>query len=148
MNLRRNTKVKVSVRSRNWCFTWNNYDEKSIDTLTHDYSVYGVEKYIFQEEKGENGTRHLQGVLMFKNARSFYSMKKLFGGNGVHWEPCKNWIASIQYCSKEATRSGKVYSNFDMRDFLVKKERTPFQMLSIDEQHIVMYNEFMNHFQR
>ena len=100
---------RLRQRARSWCFTWNNYSKDNIDTLTHTFSVFGNNKYIFQEEIGKNGTRHLQGVVNFKNAISFFSLKKI--SSEIHWEKCKNLKASIKYCSKEETRSGKLYQS-------------------------------------
>ena len=107
-NLGRNTGSKSQknrVRVRNWVFTLNNYTEEEIKSLAQQNC------YLFQEETGENGTPHLQGMLCFPNPMSLSSMKRINGR--AHWEPCKNKIASIQYCSKESTRSGKIYCNFD-----------------------------------
>lgn len=100
-----NTKIKSgAVKNRNWCFTLNNYTAKDIkDLCTDDY------KYVFQEETGANGTKHLQGLIMYINARTFIHMKKL--NSRCHWEPCKNKTASIRYCSKEDTRTGNIFTN-------------------------------------
>jgi len=100
---------KNRVRVRNWVFTLNNYSAEEIERLAKE------ESYLFQEETGENGTPHLQGLLCFRNPMSLSSMKKI--NERAHWEPCKNKIASIQYCSKEKTRTGKIYSNFDYLKF-------------------------------
>lgn len=93
-------------RHRKWFFTWNNYELAHVDTLLDKFSE--AEKYIFQEEKGENGTPHLQGCVEFSNARSFTSMKKIH--DKIHWEPTKNGNAAIEYCCKEATRNGQIWS--------------------------------------
>ncbi len=95
-------------KGRNWCFTLNNYSESEILSLTQDEK--NEYEYIFQEEVGENGTPHLQGLICFKNARSFESVKKLVSPR-CHLEYCRNKNASIKYCSKEDTRKGKIYSN-------------------------------------
>lgn len=105
----RNT-IKDSVcrrfRSRCWCFTLNNYTEDDIKNLkSNDY------EFIFQEETGKTGTKHLQGLLCFKNAMSLSSLKKV--NERCHWEVCKNKHASINYCSKGETRTGKIFSNMD-----------------------------------
>lgn len=107
-SLGRNTDLKSQksrVRARNWVFTLNNYTPEDIKTLASQ------ECYLFQEETGENKTPHLQGLLCFRNPMSLSSLKRINGR--AHWEPCKNKIASIQYCSKEATRTGEIYCNFD-----------------------------------
>lgn len=109
--------------AKNWCFTLNNYSEKDIESLCSSSSI---KSYIFQEETGENGTPHLQGFVEFKNK---LRPKTLFSSR-IHWEKTKNVEASIAYCSKEETRTGKVYSNIltkreDKR--LVNFEMRPWQ---------------------
>lgn len=103
---RRNTDIERRCKSRNWCFTLNNYDSSDIETVTD--SKY---QYIFQEETGKEGTPHLQGMISNVNAVSFNSMKKLLPA--AHWEVCRNKIASIQYCQKGESRTGSIYCNVD-----------------------------------
>lgn len=113
-NLGRNTESKSQksrIRVRNWCFTLNNYTSEEVNSLAQQ------ECYLFQEETGENGTPHLQGILCFRNPMSLSSMKRINGR--AHWEACRNKIASIQYCSKESTRSGKIFCNFDYLKYVV-----------------------------
>lgn len=100
-----NTNIKgCELRSRNWCFTWNNYDHSSIDYIRRlDCG------HLFQEEVGESGTPHLQGVLGFVNARTFLAVKKLLPK--AHIEVCKNLVASCRYCCKKESRCGKIYCN-------------------------------------
>lgn len=95
-----------SLRLRAWSFTWNNYTLDSIDTLTQ--KLKNVE-YVFQEETGANGTRHLQGFVRFENARYKSSLIKQF--KGCYFEPARNEEALTRYCQKDNTRTGKVYKN-------------------------------------
>lgn len=92
-------------RSRNWTFTWNNYDEDSIKSLK---KLWMKEKYVFQEEN--EGTPHLQGLVKYKNARTLDQLKQI--DNTVHWEVCRNVPASINYCSDTVKRKGRMFSNF------------------------------------
>lgn len=92
-----------NTRSRAWCFTWNNFNQTNINYLVE---ILADHEYIFGEEIGEHtNTPHLQGVVRFKNARTFNSVRKLFENN--HIEPCKNWAASKNYCSKD----NKIHTN-------------------------------------
>lgn len=85
-----------SDRSRNFCFTINNYsivDVAFCDEIECKYIIYGY-------EIGESGTKHLQGYIMFKHARSFNAVRKLH--KTWHLEiakgsPMDNFI----YCSKD-----------------------------------------------
>lgn len=103
---------KGGNRYRNWVFTLNNYKKENIDQIMR-MLVQGGNKFTFQEEKGENGTEHLQGVIHFNKAMRFETLKKDFMiyGMSPHLERCINLKASIEYCSKEDTRNGMCYSN-------------------------------------
>lgn len=107
-----NGNTNIRRRARNWCFTLNNYTSKNIDTLTQLLC-----EYVFQEETGEKGTQHLQGVLMYKNAVSFNTIKDIIPN--AHIEICRNKKASIKYCQKEETRTGKVYKNLIEEDEII-----------------------------
>lgn len=91
-------------RSRNWFFTLNNYNENDIDCLKCLPNC----EYLFQEELGENGTKHLQGVMLFKNQKRFKTIKNLFPR--MHLEVMKKRTA-IDYCCKDDTRNGMIYTN-------------------------------------
>lgn len=102
--VRNTNKADSQLKGRAWCFTLNNYMESEVNKLQSDaYS------YLFQEEKGENGTPHLQGVIKFKEPVRFSAVKKL--NCRAHWELCKNYNASLNYCSKEETLDGERYTN-------------------------------------
>lgn len=96
------------ARSRCWVFTWNNPTD---DTSQHLISLMdvGCEKYVFQLERGENGTPHFQGCFYLKLQKSFSAVKKWIGDE-PHLESCRDWRASIKYCSKEETRIGRIFS--------------------------------------
>jgi hypothetical protein len=91
--------------SKHWCFTLNNYNKEDIIEISSNSSI---KRYVFQEETGENGTPHLQGYIEFiKKVRPISVIKY----TTIHWEKCRNIKASIAYCSKEDTRTGKIYTN-------------------------------------
>lgn len=105
-----------NTKNRAWCFTWNNYTLENIKYLC---DWLKNEQYLFGEEKaGTTGTPHLQGVIRFKNARSFEAIKKKL--DKCHIEPCKNWEASLNYCSKD----GKTFTN------IAKKQSRKDRLLS------------------
>lgn len=97
-----------ATRKRNWCFTLNNYTPEDRLYLSELKDA----EIVFQEETGESGTPHLQGVIFFKNARTLQGMKRIH--NGIHWESMKGTKAqAIAYCTKEETRTGGIFANFD-----------------------------------
>lgn len=60
--------------------------------------------FIIQEEKGAEGTAHLQGTLKLKRRKRLSELKKL--NTKIHWEATKCVTSSLAYCTKEATRNG------------------------------------------
>lgn len=87
------------VRSRNWAFTHNNYVEDSIDK----YKALPKIKYlVIGKEVGESGTPHLQGTIVFTDAKSFNAVRKIMLEAGQpHIGACKDLQASIKYCKKD-----------------------------------------------
>lgn len=83
-------------RSRNFCFTLNNYTDASINQLSElkcKYMCYG-------KEEGDSGTPHLQGVVIFNNLTTESSARKKL--KGCHVEICKGSIFQNQtYCKKD-----------------------------------------------
>lgn len=98
-----NTKTQ-SLPFNYWCFTWNNYEIDQIDQIDQIFK-HECDWYVFQEEIGENGTPHLQGTLKLKVRQRLSAIKKWC--KQIHWEPTKYVSASVAYCTKEASRSGK-----------------------------------------
>jgi hypothetical protein len=107
-----------NIRSRYWFFTLNNHTNEEIDTMTQR-----LERYVFQEEIGENGTPHLQGYAMFNNARSFSSMKKIC--ERAHWERVRNKEKAEEYCQKDDTATGRYWS----KGIFIKKSLKLWQPL-------------------
>jgi len=96
-----------TVASLYWFFTFNNYEGEDIEILGSKFLEY-CEWYIFQEEKGESGTPHLQGTIKLKiKGRP----KELFKYDKIHWEKTKAVKEAIEYCSKEQSRNGTCFTN-------------------------------------
>lgn len=91
----------------NWFFTFNNYENKDVETLERVFKEI-CKEYIFQEEIGENGTRHLQGSIKLKKPMRWSE----FGlPDKIHWQRTKNIENADAYCCKEETRAGKIFTN-------------------------------------
>lgn len=94
-------------RARNYCFTWNNpLPDDRLSLLMFDCRYI-----IFQLEVGENGTPHYQGTIIFKEAKSFASVKKLLPK--CHLEKTADLQASIEYCEKPEGRLDGPWSSGD-----------------------------------
>jgi len=119
-------------RARIWFFTLNNYTEEEVVSLSHNkWDDMKINLYVFQKEIGENGTKHLQGVVQFNNQISFSSLKEF--NKRIHWQKCKGIKNSIKYCSKENTRDGKdaIYTYGDVEKYLWKDKAK--NTLTMDE---------------
>ena len=100
-------------KKRNWFLTWNNYPSDGVETLK---TLGKQAKYfVFQEERGEEGTPHIQGVICFHNAKTRDQVREKVRG---WWAPCRNVEASKVYCSKIDTRIGPTH----VKGFVLKEQ--------------------------
>lgn len=97
---------------------------------------------VYQLERGESGTEHLQGYLEFKSKRTLAGAKRLFGANGVHLEVRKGTRAqAIEYSRKVETRIDGPWEFGDMdldtqgkrKDLIVFRDRVMDSDLTFDE---------------
>ena len=109
-NTKTSPKIQISP-SKQWCFTYNNYKVEDISSIVSIFKDNHC-KYVFQEETGESGTKHLQGSVMFNNKVRPMGILKMF--KGIHWEKTKDLKASIQYCCKEESRTGQIFANIPL----------------------------------
>lgn len=98
-------KKKQPLQVLHHCFTWNNYENRDIETLISFFEVH-ADKYAFQEETGASGTRHLQGVVSLHKAMRYteFGLPKC-----IHWETTRHLTRSYEYATKDETRTGEVY---------------------------------------
>lgn len=100
----------MPTKSKSYCFTWNNYSAEWKQVLKNACGRTGVKLWAYQQEKGANGTPHIQGTVQFANQRGF-SFQTVFP-TALHWEVCQNWDASVVYCTEDdGTRDGETVSN-------------------------------------
>lgn len=87
-----------AARTRNCCFTVNNYTEEEYNNilkLPFNYCVIG-------KEVGENGTPHLQGYFEAPNMRTYSGWKKQPGLERAHLETRKGTpTEAANYCKKD-----------------------------------------------
>lgn len=125
-------KRKQISPAKKWTFTYNNY-ESSERSVLYELFTDICEKFMFQEETGENGTPHLQGFCIFKDKLRPLSLKL---NKSIHWEKMKgNVDQNISYCSKSKTKSGQLYTNIKTKQPLrVISKLRPWQ------EQVVEYN--------
>lgn len=89
-------------RSKRFCFTWFNYDEKSIEKLQNvEQIVYGI---CGKEIAPKTGTPHLQGYIELNRRYTIKSLQKVLKSHciGVAIFVCKGSQKQNQdYCSKD-----------------------------------------------
>lgn len=84
-----------------WCFTWNNYPD-SLEEFNGRLEACS-KLFIYQRERGEQGTPHLQGYVEFKSRQRLTALVGKFPG--IHWTPSRgNRDRNVEYCSKNDTR--------------------------------------------
>lgn len=99
--------VKKQIPARiHHFFTWNNYNSSNIKLLIDKLNLFSY-KYCFQEETGESGTKHLQGIcsLHKKMRDTEFGLPK-----EIHWEKPRKVEEAYLYCCKEETRTGEIYT--------------------------------------
>lgn len=89
----------MSERSRDWCFTTNNYSDEDISIL--DDMSSQVLYMVYGKEVATTGTKHLQGYVYFTDAKSFSKIKKMLPV-GSHIEKAKGTPQQASdYCKKD-----------------------------------------------
>lgn len=94
-----------SVRSRNFVFTLNNpsFPGDYPSVFVGSKSDCPAKSCVWQLEKGDEGTVHIQGYCTFKDKKTFFALKKL--NSRVHWEMRKGSDKqAYEYCTKAESR--------------------------------------------
>lgn len=136
-------------RSKNWCFTLNNYTDDDVERINNlvetnprvSYVLYGL-------EVGDSGTPHLQGFITCTTPQRLLQVKNTIGGN-PHLETARNVNASILYCKKEgqwtefgARASGNQGKRNDLEDFKADVKGGMLNMKDIREAHAEVYAKY------
>ncbi len=96
---------KRPTASKYWVFTFNNYSKEEVATLDTCLREK-CEKFIYQPELSESGTRHLQGFVKFNEKNRPLEAVPI---KGIHWAKMKKKSTeddNYRYCSKEDTKNG------------------------------------------
>ncbi len=93
-------KAANPLKSRNWCFTLNNYTDVDLKKIDAWHELNKDNYIIYGREKSASGTKHLQGFVHFKNNNAASAVKRFMPR--AHIERCKGTPAeNIAYCTKE-----------------------------------------------
>lgn len=94
--------------AKHYAFTLNNFTQDEIDLLRklfdHGGEATGLRYLVFQQEKGEQETPHIQGYISFSKRISLHALKKMVG-NRAHVEVCRGSPSQNRdYCTKPESR--------------------------------------------
>jgi len=98
-----NTGTSTTSKTRKYCFTAYDGADAILDEAKFDYIIAGLETC------PSTGREHIQGFVIWKNARTIKGLIKAFPG--IHWEVCKGTTEqNITYCKKEGNfiEEGKI----------------------------------------
>lgn len=130
-------------RSKFWVFT-QNFKDRPVEQPEFDAAV--VKFAVWQQEKGDSGTDHLQGYVELHERARLTGVKKLLKYH-PHWEVRKgSQEQAIRYCEKDETRvagpwrfgtfekvtQGQRSDLIVLRD-AVRSKRSAYDMLQDDE---------------
>lgn len=137
-------------RVRDWCFTWNNYNEaeyallRAIGESRGDYFQY----LVFGREVGESGTPHLQGFVQFKRPITLSAVQRFLcpiarPGNHVHLgQRFAKPQEAADYCKKDGqfVEFGELQlgtgARSDLSGFVQRvKESGPLSMMEMMEEY-------------
>lgn len=115
--------------AKRWCFTFNNYTEKDISSISSIFEEH-CNLGLFSKEVGESGTPHLQGYCEFKKKlRPISITKHIPDCLKIHWEKCKGDRASnIDYCSKDGNIIWSKCLPKPIIDFYDKEQEKSWQL--------------------
>lgn len=93
--------------AKRWCFTINNPTERDYFWQDNDaFMSSNVQYLVLQEERGEEGTLHLQGFILLKERKSLAWLKREISLR-AHFEIAKGTNEEARdYCRKEETYTG------------------------------------------
>ena len=95
--------VATNAQTRAWVFTLNNPERTAPIPPTEDPLTWGATYVVFQLERGESGTPHLQGYCLFPSNRRLAALHRL--APKAHWEPRRGSHEQARdYCRKEEGR--------------------------------------------
>lgn len=90
--------------AKNVCWTWNNPEKEAEQALEALFNMPGCTYVVFQEEQGEEGTRHFQGYSEFSKQVRWTAFATALGVQ-PHCELRRGTQSqAIEYCSKADTR--------------------------------------------
>lgn len=93
MSSNSNGSSNAQAQGKNWVFTLNNYTEACTQALSPESEIWRNHErpaayFMWKREIGENGTKHLQGLICFTKRYRFNLVKSFFHDLGGKWGTC------------------------------------------------------------
>lgn len=121
---------------RRYCFTLNNYTAEDELRLTQLAESDRVKYLVYGRERGESGTPHLQGFVIFNSSVIFNTAKRQIG-DSAHLEAANGTsVQASDYCKKDGDfcefgdlglRPGKRNDWEEYKDWVVELGKVPTQ---------------------
>lgn len=120
----------MSLKSRNWCYTLNNYTDEQYNTICLIECKY----HVIGKEVGEKGTKHLQGYIEYVNAMSFDSVRTMLFNSHIE-KRMGTRIQAAEYCKKEKqfVEFGKLIAQGERSDITEVMELIKAKEFIIDD---------------
>jgi len=107
-------------KAKCWTCTLNNPEYTDQEFYDYLQSFDIIDAFVFQRERGENGTEHFQFFVVFNKPTHFTTIKQIFPK--AHLEIARGTKAqNIKYCTKPDTRIGEIYQH---GEFIEERQRT------------------------
>lgn len=95
-------KPKQTPLRKNHFFTYNNYNDEIVPTLIEQLKKFAYKGKV-QSEIGENGTKHLQGMIWCKEKHRDTEFRL---PKQINWRTLKDVDNKRDYCGKDETHDG------------------------------------------
>lgn len=105
--------------SKHWCFTLNNHTNDDISNLQRPNNL--ISYLVFQHERGDSGTDHLQGYIQLSQRKRLNQVKSIIHPR-AHLERTRGTPAQARnYCMKE---EGRIAGPWELGEFATPGRRT------------------------
>jgi len=128
-------KQNTGTQCYRWCFTLK--AEGITPSQLSQLLAPFCKEASWQLELSDSKYLHYQGVLSLKIKHRLHEVCNMIG-NAVHLEQCKNWFASIKYCTKTETR---VDGPWNLKSTFLKEYFTKDQLFIWEKEIIEICNE-------
>lgn len=102
--------MAIRNQGRRWCFTINNWSPADVERLD---ALPDVRYLVYGRERGDSGTPHLQGYIVYNGNRGFRGVCRDLGGRAHVERALGTSLQCANYCKKDGdyTEKGDVPAN-------------------------------------